>query len=50
MSEPEALSRPDAIGVGGTRLAMESLEAFVSEHYSRLVRLAGLVTRDEEDR
>jgi RNA polymerase sigma-70 factor (ECF subfamily) len=46
MSEPEALSRPDAIGVGGTRLAMESLEAFVSEHYSRLVRLAGLVTRD----
>ena len=46
MREPEALSAPEQIGVGRTRLAMESLEAFVSEHYSRLVRLAGLVTRD----
>ena len=37
---------PEQIGVGRTRLAMESLEAFVCEHYLRLVRLAGLVTRD----
>ena len=46
MTEPEALTRPEQVGVGRTRLAMESLEAFVSEHYVRLVRLAGLVTRD----
>ena len=34
MREPEALSAPEQTGVGRTRLAMESLEAFVSEHYS----------------
>ena len=46
MSEPEALSRADGIGVGVARLGLESVEAFVNEHYPRLVRLAGLVTRD----
>src|SRR6187431_2714566 len=46
MREPEALAAPEQVGGGRTRLATESLEAFVSEHYSRLVRLAGLVTRD----
>jgi RNA polymerase sigma-70 factor (ECF subfamily) len=46
MSEPEALSRADAIGVDRTRPAVDSLDGFVHEHYPRLVRLAGLVTRD----
>ena len=46
MSEPEALSRADGIGVGVARLGLESLDAFVVEHYPRLVRLAGLITRD----
>jgi RNA polymerase sigma-70 factor (ECF subfamily) len=46
MSEPEALSSVDGIGVGVARLGLESVEAFVNEHYPRLVRLAGLVTRD----
>jgi RNA polymerase sigma-70 factor, ECF subfamily len=46
MREPEALSTPEQIGAGRARLAVESLEGFVLEHYPRLVRLAGLVTRD----
>lgn len=46
MREPEALTEPDQIGVGRARLAVESLDGFVIEHYPRLVRLAGLVTRD----
>ena len=46
MREPEALTGPDQIGVGRARLAVESLDGFVIEHYPRLVRLAGLVTRD----
>ena len=46
MREPEALSRPEQIGVGQSRLGIESVESFVHEHYPRLVRLAGLVTRD----
>src|SRR6187200_3208182 len=46
MSEPEALSTADAIGVDRARPAVESLDGFVHEHYPRLVRLAGLVTRD----
>ena len=46
MREPEALTRPEAIGVGQSRLGIDSLDGFVHEHYPRLVRLAGLVTRD----
>ena len=46
MREPEALTRPEAIGVGRSRLGIDSLDGFVDEHYPRLVRLAGLVTRD----
>ena len=46
MREPEALSAPEQIGVGQARLAIDSLDGFVHEHYPRLVRLAGLVTRD----
>src|SRR5262245_24355865 len=46
MSEPEALARPGGIGVEQARLGLDSLEAFVQAHYPRLVRLAGLITRD----
>ncbi len=46
--EPEALVRADEIGVGGTRIELGSLDAFVRAHYPRLIRLAGLITRDAD--
>jgi RNA polymerase sigma-70 factor (ECF subfamily) len=48
MTEPEALARADDIGAERTRVEHASLDAFVRAHYPRLVRLAGLITRDAD--
>jgi RNA polymerase sigma-70 factor (ECF subfamily) len=48
MSEPEALARTDEMGVVHDRVELASLDAFVRAHYPRLVRLAGLITRDAD--
>ena len=48
MSEPEALARVDEIGAANDRVELASLDAFVRAHYPRLVRLAGLITRDAD--
>jgi RNA polymerase sigma-70 factor, ECF subfamily len=48
MSEPEVLARADEIGAAGDRVGLASLDAFVRAHYPRLVRLAGLITRDAD--
>ena len=46
MSEREALARADEIGATQTRIELASVDAFVRAHYPRLIRLAGLITRD----
>ncbi len=46
MREPEALARADEIGATHTRIELASVDAFVRAHYPRLIRLAGLITRD----
>jgi RNA polymerase sigma-70 factor (ECF subfamily) len=48
MSEPEALARADEFGADRVRIELASLDAFVRAHYPRLVRLAGLITRDSD--
>ena len=48
MSEPEALVRADQISVDRARVELGSLDVFVRTHYPRLVRLAGLITRDAD--
>lgn len=45
VSEPEALARPNDIGAG-SHVAVPSLDVFVRTNYPRLIRLAGLITRD----
>jgi RNA polymerase sigma-70 factor (ECF subfamily) len=49
MREPEALARADEIGAERSRSELASLDAFVRAHYSRLIRLAGLITRDGDE-
>lgn len=46
MSGPEALARDDEFGAERVRIELASLDAFVRAHYPRLIRLAGLITRD----
>ena len=50
MSAPGPMaSTPDADAIDPDHRAdLASLDAFVSEHYPRLVRLAGLITRDTD--
>jgi RNA polymerase sigma-70 factor (ECF subfamily) len=48
MREPKALARADEIGAERTPVELASLDAFVRTHYPRLVRLAGLITRDAD--
>ena len=52
MNGPEAVARaPESIERGRTDVwsgEATSLEAFVQEHYLRLVRLAGIITRDAD--
>jgi RNA polymerase sigma-70 factor (ECF subfamily) len=48
MSEPSALARADESGAARDRVELASLDAFVRAHYPRLVRLAGLITRDTD--
>jgi len=47
MRETEALARGDEIGTERTRVELASLDASVGAHYPRLIRLAGLITRDQ---
>lgn len=42
------MSGPQAVTVAGNAVDVAALEAFVHEHYPRLVRLAGLITRDAD--
>lgn len=48
MREREALARAGEIGGTQTRVELASLDAFVRAHYPRLVRLAGLITRQDD--
>lgn len=48
MSEPNVQARADEIGAARDRIELASLDAFVRAHYPRLVRLAGLITRDTD--
>ncbi len=48
MREPEALAGADEFGAERIRIELASLDAFVRAHYPRLVRLAGLITRDAD--
>jgi RNA polymerase sigma-70 factor (ECF subfamily) len=48
MRKPEALARADEIGAERVRIELASLDAFVSAHYPRLIRLAGMITRDAD--
>jgi RNA polymerase sigma-70 factor (ECF subfamily) len=48
MREPQALARADEIGAERPSVELSSLDAFVRAHYPRLVRLAGLITRDAD--
>ena len=45
MTEPEAVARSSDTDVG-IDVAVPSLDVFVRTHYPRLIRLAGLITRD----
>lgn len=45
MTEPEALARPHDIRAA-SHVAVPPLDVFVRTHYPRLIRLAGLITRD----
>jgi RNA polymerase sigma factor (sigma-70 family) len=46
MSEPEAVSIAQPVGEDRESLEIAPLDTFVRQHYPRLVRLAGLITRD----
>jgi RNA polymerase sigma-70 factor (ECF subfamily) len=46
LNEPHAVASAEHGNVDRKGVELASLEAFVLEHYPRLVRLAGLVTRD----
>ena len=46
MSEPQAIAIADPAGEHLASLEIASLDAFVRQNYPRLVRLAGLITRD----
>lgn len=46
MSEPEAVSIADPVGADRAVLEVAALDTLVRQHYPRLVRLAGLITRD----
>ena len=48
MSEPEALATADEFGAERILTELSSLDAFVRAHYPRLIRLAGLITRDAD--
>ena len=48
MLEPEALARADEFGTERIPIELTSLDAFVRAHYPRLIRLAGLITRDAD--
>ena len=48
MTEPDAMARADEIGAERIRIELASLDAFIRAHYPRLIRLAGLITRDAE--
>ena len=48
MREPEALAIGDEFGAERTLTELASLDAFVRAHYPRLIRLAGLITRDAD--
>lgn len=48
MTEPEAVGRATEVGAVRSRVELASLDAFVRTHYPRMVRLAGLITRDAE--
>jgi RNA polymerase sigma-70 factor, ECF subfamily len=48
MTDPDALARRDEISAMHADVELVSLDAFVREHYPRLIRLAGLITRDAE--
>ena len=48
MREPKALARVDEIGAEHARVELASLDTFVRAHYPRLIRLAGLITRDSD--
>jgi len=48
MIEREALARVDETGAERVRIELASLDAFVRAHYPRLIRLAGLITRDAD--
>ena len=46
MSEPEAVAIVDPVGADRAALEIAPLDEFVRANYPRLVRLAGLITRD----
>jgi len=48
MREPEVVARADEFGAEQIRIEFASLDAFVRAHYPRLIRLAGLITRDAD--
>jgi RNA polymerase sigma-70 factor (ECF subfamily) len=45
---PDALARADEIGAERIVVELASLDDFVRAHYPRLIRLAGLITRDAD--
>jgi RNA polymerase sigma-70 factor (ECF subfamily) len=48
MTEPEALARGEEPVADRVRMEFASLDAFVRTHYPRLIRLAGLITRNAD--
>lgn len=48
MGEPKALARTDEFGAERVHVKLAALEDFVRAHYPRLIRLAGLITRDAD--
>lgn len=48
MREPEVLARATEVGAEPIRVEPATLDAFVRTNYPRLIRLAGLITRDAE--
>jgi RNA polymerase sigma-70 factor, ECF subfamily len=48
MRKTEPLARADEIGAEPIRIELGSLDAFVRAHFPRLIRLAGLITRDAD--
>jgi RNA polymerase sigma-70 factor (ECF subfamily) len=48
MTDMQALATAEEIGAEELRIELTSLEGFVRVHYPRLIRLAGLITRDAD--